>query len=176
LRWLRLFGTRFGSLPIAGIGFAPLLDPLDVFGVPEVISIGWLLEPAPLTGGLAGAAAIRRRTIELAIGIVAVRREEDVTAAALASVVLGTHRAPNRKKIQPSVQIQTTACGRTKTKKEEKIWLRKREENYPEEHGFSNRQFSTTIIPPLTIAISTFVAHGESLSAKCEPAEILELP
>lgn len=45
-----------------------------------------LLKPAPLTGGLAGTAAIRRRTIKLAIGFVAVRPEEVVTAAALASV------------------------------------------------------------------------------------------
>ena len=83
------------------------MDPLDVFGVPEVISIGWFLEPAPLTGGLAGTAAIRRRTIKLAIGIVAVRREEDVTAAALALVVFGAHRAPSRKKIQAPRQSKT---------------------------------------------------------------------
>ena len=118
---MSLFGTRFGSFPIAGIGFAPLLDPLDVLGVAEVISIGWFLEPAPLTGGLAGAAAIRRRTIELAIGIVAVRREEDVTAAALASLVLGTHRAPNRKKNQPPVQIQTTALRKNKNEEGRKV-------------------------------------------------------
>jgi hypothetical protein len=104
---LSLFGTRFGSFPIAGIGFAPLLDPLDVLGVAEVISIGWFLEPAPLTGGLAGTTAIRRRTIKLAIGIVAVRREGDVTAAALSLVVLGAHRAPSRKKIQAPRQSKT---------------------------------------------------------------------
>ena len=104
---MSLFGTRFGSFPIAGIGFAPLLDPLVVLGVAEVISIGWFLEPAPLTGGLAGTTAIRRRTIKLAIGIVAVRREGDVTAAALSLVVLGAHRAPSRKKIQAPRQSKT---------------------------------------------------------------------
>jgi hypothetical protein len=66
--------------------------------------------------------------------------------------VLGTHRAPNRKKIQPSVQIQTTTRRKNKNEEGRKVWLRKREENHPEEHGFSNRHVSTTIIPPLTIA------------------------
>jgi hypothetical protein len=64
--------------------------------------------------------------------------------------VLGTHRAPNRKKIQPSVQIQTTTRRKNKNEEGRKVWLRKREENHPEEHGFSNRHVSTTIIPPLT--------------------------
>jgi hypothetical protein len=46
--------------------------------------------------------------------------EESVAAAALASLVLGTHRASSGKKIQSPVQSQTAPPGRTKTKKEEK--------------------------------------------------------
>ena len=149
--WLSLFGARFGSLPIAGISFAPLLDPLDVLVVAEVISIGWLLEPAPLTGGLAGAAAIRRRTIKLAIGIVAVRCEEDVTAAALSLVVLGAHRAPSRKKIQAPLQSKTALGKIGRTEEGRRVFALEAEENQPEENGISNRHDSTTFIPPLTL-------------------------
>ena len=149
--WLSLFGARFGSLPIAGISFAPLLDPLDVLVVAEVISIGWLLEPAPLTGGLAGTTAIRRRTIKLAIGIVAVRREEDVTAAALSLVVLGAHRAPSRKKIQAPLQSKTALGKIGRTEEGRRVFALEAEENQPEENGISNRHDSTTFIPPLTI-------------------------
>ena len=148
--WLSLFGARFGSLPIAGISFAPLLDPLDVLVVAEVISIGWLLEPAPLTGGLAGTTAIRRRTIKLAIGIVAVRREEDVTAAALSLVVLGAHRAPSRKKIQAPLQSKTALGKIGRTEEGRRVFALEAEENQPEENGISNRHDSTTFIPPLT--------------------------
>jgi len=128
-----------------------LLDPLDVFGVAEVISIGWFLEPAPLTGGLAGTAASRRRTIKLPIGIMAVRREEDVTAAALASVVWGAHHVPSRKKIQAPRQSKT-ALGwlNGKNRRRKKSFPVEEEENQPEENGFSNRHVSTTFIPPLT--------------------------
>lgn len=121
--------------------------PAGGLGVAEVISIGWLLEPAPLTGGLAGTAAIRRRAIKLAIGIVAARREENVAAAALALVVLGAHRAPSRKKIQAPLQSKT-APGRNKEGR--RVFAVEEEENQPEENGFSNRHVSTTFIPPLT--------------------------
>ena len=81
------------------MGFAPLLDPGDIIGGAEVIAVLGFLQPAPLTGGFAGATADRSRTIKLAIGVVAVRLEEDLAAMALASIGFGTHRASIRKKI-----------------------------------------------------------------------------
>ena len=122
-----------------------MLDPLDVLGVAEVISIGWFLEPAPLTGGLTGAAAIRRRTIKLAIGIVAVRREENVTAAALASVIFGAHRAPSRKKIIAPLQSKN-APGKTGRNKEGRRvfrWKRKKISR-------KKTDFQTATFPPLS--------------------------
>ena len=149
-RWLTLFRTRFRSLPIAGVGFAPGSDPFHVFGIAKVISVGGFAQPAPLTGGLAGAATLRRQAVKLALRVMRVGLEEKTAAAALVSFVLGTHRAPSRKKIQAPVQLQTSPPGRTGTKKEEQFSRWKREENQPEENGFSNRHFSTTFIPPLT--------------------------
>ena len=130
---------------------APLSNPLHVVGTAEVILVGGLAQPAPLTGGLAGAATLRRQAVKLALGVMPVGMEELIAAAALASLLLGTHRASSWKKIQPPVQSQTAPPRKNKTKKEEKLSRRKREEHHPEEDGFSKRRFPTTFIPPLTL-------------------------
>ena len=86
------------------MGFAPLLDPLHVLSVAEVISVGWFSQPAPLTGGFAGAATSGSQTEKLTVGIMNVGSEKYFAAAALASVELGTHRPPSGKKIRPANQ------------------------------------------------------------------------
>jgi hypothetical protein len=72
---------------------APLPNPLHVVGTAEVISVGGLAQPTPLTGGLAGATTIGRQTVKLAIRVMSVGMEELIAAAALPSLLLGTHRA-----------------------------------------------------------------------------------
>jgi hypothetical protein len=99
--------------------FAPLLDPLHVLGVVEVISTAWFSQPAPLTGGFACLATIRSRTEKLTTGIMNIGSEKHFAAAALASVVLGTHRLPSGKKTGPSDQSKTSPGSREKVKKEE---------------------------------------------------------
>ena len=86
------------------MGFAPLSDPLHVLGVAEVISIAWFAQPAPLTGSFAGLATSRSQTENLTAGIMNVGGEKGFAAAALASIVLGTHRSPSAKKTDPSKQ------------------------------------------------------------------------
>ena len=102
------------------MSFAPLSDPLHVDSVAEVFSIAWLAQPAPLTVGLAGLAAIRCATEQLSAKIMRARREEYFAAAALASVVLGTHRAPSEKKTKPPNQSKSGSGRREKSGRRKK--------------------------------------------------------
>src|SRR5271166_1543817 len=101
------------------MGFAPLPHPLDVFGVAKVISVGGFSQPASLALGFARPAAISRQTKILAAGVMNVRSEEALAAAALASNVLGTHLPTSGKKTNPSKQSKNSRGRREKTKKEE---------------------------------------------------------
>jgi hypothetical protein len=127
------------------VGFAPGLNPLHVVSIPEVISVGPFAQPVPLTGRLAGPPTRGRQTVKLALGIMPVGMEENVAAAALASVGVGTHRVPNSKKIQASVQSETAPAGRKKAKKEEEFSRWKSEEITPK-----NMDFQTARKPPLS--------------------------
>ena len=100
---------------------APGSDSFHVIGIAEVISVARFAQPAPLTGGLAGPATLWGQTVKLAAGIMPVRVEEKIAAAALASFVLGTHHSPSRKNIEAPVQSQIAPPRRTKRKKEEKF-------------------------------------------------------
>jgi hypothetical protein len=90
------------------MGFAPLLDPFHVLGVAEVISVAWLAQPAPLTGGFAGLATSRSQTEKLTTGIMNVSSKTCLAAAAFASIVLGTHRLPSGKKTGPPNQSKNS--------------------------------------------------------------------
>ena len=133
------------------MGFAPLPDPLHVGRVPEVIAIGRLTQPAPLTGGLAGATASRCATVKLASPVMGVRREEKTAARALAAAGREIHRAPSRKKMRRAGQSKKLQPPR-RTREEGRKNLRlKAEENPQEENEISNRQDYPTFIPPLTL-------------------------
>ena len=132
------------------MGFAPLPDPLHVGRVPEVIAIGRLTQPAPLTGGLAGATASRCATVKLASPVMGVRREEKTAARALAAAGREIHRAPSRKKMRRAGQSKNLQPqGRTREEERKNLGL-KAEENPKEENGISNRQDYPTFISPLT--------------------------
>ena len=132
------------------MGFAPLPDPLHVGRVPEVIAIGRLTQPAPLTGGLAGATASRCATVKLASPVMGVRREEKTAARALAAAGREIHRAPSRKKMRRAGQSKNLQPqGRTREEGRKNLGL-KAEENPKEENGISNRQDYPTFISPLT--------------------------
>ena len=75
-------------LPIAWMGLAPLLDALDIFLAAKVIPVGRFSQPAALTGGFAGATAVRSGTIGLMIGVAVFGSEELLAATALATVWL----------------------------------------------------------------------------------------
>jgi hypothetical protein len=79
---------------------APLPNPLHVGRVTEVVSIGRLVQPAPLAGGLASPATRLGATEQLPVGIMNVGSEECFAAAALASASLELHQALDGKKTQ----------------------------------------------------------------------------
>jgi hypothetical protein len=136
------------------MGLSPLPDALDVVGTSEVIAVAWLAQPAALTVGLAGPAALGSRTEKVATGIMPVGREEFCAAAALASGRRGTHRPPSRMKTKPATESKTASGRRQKCEEGRKVFARNPEEDHPEEDGISNRRFSATIIPPLTRSAS----------------------
>ena len=140
----------FGSLPVTGMDFAPLLDPLHIGGVAEVVSIAGFPQPTPLTGGFAGPATFRSQTEKLTAGVMNVWSKTSFAAAALALVVLGTHRLPSGKKTRPSNQSKNRPGRREKTKKEEKFYSEAWKKTTPKKTEFSNRQLFSTFIPPLT--------------------------
>ena len=73
------------------MGLAPLLDALDIFLAAEVIPVGRFRQPAPLTGGFAGAATVWFETEYLMISVAVLRSEELPAATALATICLWTH-------------------------------------------------------------------------------------
>ena len=85
--------------PVARVGSTPLPDALNVRGTGEVIAVAWLLEPAVLTGGLAGLAARRRGAVALAPGAARVGHKEGLTVLALA-FGQWTSPPPNHRKIR----------------------------------------------------------------------------
>ena len=74
----------------------PLLDPLHVGLVAEVIFVPRFSEPAPLALRFAGTATIRGQAEKLTAGIMDVGREEIFAATALAAVGLEIHRLQKR--------------------------------------------------------------------------------
>jgi len=133
------------------MGFAPLPDPLHVGRVPEVVSVGRLAQPAPLTGGLAGAAASRSAAVELAAPVMGPGREEKIAAPALAAAGRENHRAPSRKKTRRAGQSKKLPPPRRIEEEGRKNLGLKAEENPREEDGISNRQDYPTFISPLTL-------------------------
>jgi len=86
-------------------------------------------------------------TIKLAIGIVASGVKKTLAQRHLRLFVLGTHRA-NRRKSSRQFKYKHHPA-EEQNEKGEKL-AQEEGRNNPEEHGFSNRHVSTTIIPPLT--------------------------
>jgi len=70
---------------------APLLDPLHIFRIPEVVPISRLAQPAALTSLFAGDAAGRFGTINLVMSIAVIRQEELLATRALTAIGLGKH-------------------------------------------------------------------------------------
>ena len=64
------------AFPIARVGLSPLPHPLDVGRAPEDIPVLGLTEPAPLTVGLTGFAALRFGTKLLVMNVPAVGLEQ----------------------------------------------------------------------------------------------------
>jgi len=70
------------------MGLTPLPNALGVFRVPEVVAVGWLAEPAPLTSELAGVTAGSLAAVALVKLITAIEKEKLAARSALTSLRL----------------------------------------------------------------------------------------
>jgi hypothetical protein len=83
--------------------FAPQLNAAHLGGSPEMIAVAVLAQPPALTGGLAGLAASRIRTVTLAILGPRIGNEKLAATAAFTSSLSTAHGEP---------QLEATAPGR----------------------------------------------------------------
>lgn len=81
----------FVLLPVTWMVLAPQLNAADLGGSPEVIAIAVFAQPPALTGGLAGLAASRIRTVTLAILGPRIGNEKLAATAAFASSLSTVH-------------------------------------------------------------------------------------
>ena len=130
--------------------FAPQSHTLDRSGSAEVVAIPGFVQPTLLTGRLAGVLALRLGTITLASCGSRVRNEKPAAAAAFSSGHRAAHRAPKPAAARFGRKSKKKTPKKNQLKKEEELCAEGREENAPEENGFSNRQLYTTFISPLT--------------------------
>ena len=86
--------ARLCSLPVARVGASPLLDAADLIGTAEDVAVAVLAKAAALAGGLAGATAIRRGAVALAVSGARVRDEEATATKAFAATRPTAHWEP----------------------------------------------------------------------------------
>jgi hypothetical protein len=92
----------------------------------------------------------RPGTIALAIFRLRFWSEELATTAAFAAGLGTTHRALHFEGARLGRKPKATSGEAPDRKKEAELYLEEREEHPTQESGSSNRQLSTTFIPPLT--------------------------
>lgn len=103
-RWQRTDGLGRRALPIARMGLAPSLNPLDVLTAPEVIPV--LFEPPLLALGLAGLPTPRPVAEPLVVKVAPIRKESLVTMDTDALLVpmlhwLQTNSEPSKREEYP---------------------------------------------------------------------------
>jgi hypothetical protein len=103
------------------MGLAPRLDSLHVKRAAKVVAVGPLVQPASLTGRLAGLLAGWLGTVTLAVVIAIIREEELAATAALALFGSDTHCSRKEHQIQARKSKTTHTEEQTKEKKEEEL-------------------------------------------------------
>ena len=103
------------------MGLAPSPHPVGALTIAEVGKVLGLAIPAPLTGELAGLAAIGLAAVMLLLPVPVIREEKRAATAALTSLRLWAHREP--KPTQPSAdsKAKQRSRRRTKRKKQEEL-------------------------------------------------------
>jgi len=101
------------------MSLTPLLDALDILLAAEVIPVGGLAQPAALTLGFAGAAAIGLGTVKLVISVAVIDDKELFAATALAMIRIGAHDSDPRREEKGSDETSVPRRRREKRKKEE---------------------------------------------------------
>jgi hypothetical protein len=132
------------------MAFAPSLHSAHRIRPPEVVAIAVLGQPPALTGRLAGLATARLGAVVLTICRARVRNKNSLQQRHLrrfcGRLIERRGSAKPAREENPKADPQE----HPKAKKEEELYGKTREEDAPEENGFSNRPFPPTFIPPLT--------------------------
>ena len=115
------------------MGLAPSPHPFGALAIAEVRKVLGLAIPAPLTGQLAGLAAIGLATVILMLPVPVIREEKGAATAALTALQLWAHREP--RPAQPPVESKAKQRSRrrTKRKKQEELLGEESEEKTREE-------------------------------------------
>ena len=103
------------------MSLAPRLDPLHVKRAAKVIAVGPFVQPASLTGRLAGPAASRLGTVMLALVIAKIREEKLAATATLALFGPDAHGPRKEHQIQARKSKTIHAEEQPKEKKEEEL-------------------------------------------------------
>ncbi len=147
LRWFRRW---LGPFPVARMCLAPLLHSPDLVLPPMIIATETGEPPAALTGHLTGLTTSRRRTETLVMPVAVIREEELPATTTLAPTRFASHRLPSRKnKIRKSNQ-KNESEEEAKRRKKKSFQSESPKKTRTEENRISNRQVSSTFIPPLT--------------------------
>ena len=103
------------------MGLAPSPHPFGALAIAEVGEVLGIAIPMPLTGELAGTAAIGLAAVMLMLPVPVIREEKRAATAALTSIQLWAHREP--KPTQPPTESKQNKGGRrrTKGKKQEEL-------------------------------------------------------
>ncbi|PYX04879.1 MAG: hypothetical protein DMG88_23250 [Acidobacteria bacterium] len=133
------------------MSLAPLLDALDIFHAAEVIPVGGLAQPAALTLGFAGAAAIGLGTVKLVISVAVIDDKELFAATALAMIRIGAHDSDPRREEKGSDETSVPRRRREKRKKEEDF----SGEDFEEDRGGRKRNFKPPEMPQFHFAVGT---------------------
>ena len=145
--------ARRGGLlaPIAWMELSPGLHVLHGARSAEVIAIAVFAQPSALAGDLADLLAFRSRTIPLPVDSPGIRKKKPAAMTAFTPGLRAAHGEPNLRRIQESRK-------RKRRRRQSEVRRRKKnfqtevvEENARQENGISNRLFSSTFIPPLTL-------------------------
>ena len=116
-------------LPVARMGLAPLAHMPGVLRVPEVVAVGWLAKPAPLTGELAGVTATRLAAVTPVALVTVIEKAQLAATAALTSLRLWAHHAPKAPEPREESKQNRGPEEELRAKKEEELSGEEQEEN-----------------------------------------------
>jgi hypothetical protein len=137
------------AFPVTGVLLSPVLNPLHILGIPEVVAVFRFTQPTLLPDPFASLPALRGRTIPLAFPIPIIGHKQLLTVQTFTATRFRLHLVETASIKMSKSQRQAgrkSAAEENGKRREENILRAKREEN-----GTGRRQqFQTAIITPFS--------------------------